>query len=319
MLRKFRQAQTLSDLGQLLDRKTLSGIFHSWLYNCFEQNYSDRTFEHYEKKVGEFLGSLGPDITKPKQITDSHIKFFLTRKAVGHEDTTVHGYHRAIHTYFSYMVAEKIIKVHPMVNMKPPKVEKKIIQPYKHEEICTIINYCDNTRRFTTIRNKALFLLYISTGLRRDEMTNIELPHVDISHRTIRVNGKGDKWRIVGFGARASKALLDYFKIRGTRAKDKDNPFLWLTEEGDRLGYWGIGRAIYETRVRLGIKIQSSTHALRHTFATQSLRNGADLKTVQALMGHSTMDMTNKYVETVNSEDAVKRHPGFDPVDKWRL
>ena len=71
--------------------------------------------------------------------------------------------------------------------------------------------------------------------------------------------------------------------------------------------------------MRLGIDIRSSTHALRHSFATQSLRNGASLKYVQELMGHSTPGMTLKYAKTVDSEDAIKEHPNFDPVDKWGL
>jgi site-specific recombinase XerD len=327
LLQQLSHAQTLSELDRLLDRSTLKGILNCWLFDCIQENYSRKTLSHYENKVVEFLDFLGTEIITPDQVTDNQVKFFLTKKKdsrnsntgkLGHKDWTMHGYYRAIHRYFEYMVDKKILKHSPMEGMKPPKVAREIIKPYSEEQIGLMLKLCEHGEHFTGIRNKAMLLLYLSTGLRKAEMCEIELDHVNIVKRTIQVMGKGAKERVVGFGERAKKALMDYCVVRAERVKN-ESPYLWITEEGERLGYHGISLSIYDLKIRAQINIRSSTHALRHSFATQMLRNGARLNDVQALMGHATADMTLKYAATVDSWDAVKNHPKFDPVDNWKL
>jgi site-specific recombinase XerD len=319
LLNRLSQAQTLEDLDSLLDDKSLSGILNSWLFDCQEKNYSKRTLEHYQKKVSEFLTFVKPKIQYPHEVKDIHVKLFIMTLSRQRKLklSSVHGYHRAVHTYFAYMVEKKILAVSPMVGMKPPKVPKEIIIPYSQDNLKIMLELCDDTK-FLGARNKALLLLYASSGLRRDEMSQIKLSEVNVVSKTIKVMGKGSKERVVGFGNHAKIALMKYAELRKKRVKD-ECPYLWLSEEGYRLTYWGIGLAIHDLKLRAGLEIHSSTHALRHTFATGMIRNGARLNDVQALMGHTTSDMTQKYATTVTSEDAVKQHPAFDPVDKWRL
>jgi site-specific recombinase XerD len=111
-----------------------------------------------------------------------------------------------------------------------------------------------------------------------------------------------------------------YVIRRKDRVKEGHEEWLWLSEEGTRLQYSGLGMSINDLVVRLGLlDIHSRVHALRHTFATEALKNGANEKYVQALMGHEDPDMTQKYQKTVDSWEAVKQHPKFDPVDRWNL
>jgi site-specific recombinase XerD len=215
------------------------------------------------------------------------------------------------------MKEQHIIKVHPMEGMKPPKLSQEIIQPYTKEQLSRMLAACDDTT-FLGARNKALILLFLSTGLRKKEMSEVQLKDVNFTQRIIKVMGKGAKGRIVGFGTQASRALMVYFIQRKSRVKPGNEDWLWLSEEGFRLQYSGLGTAINDLVVFIGLKdIHSRVHALRHSFATESLRNGAGLKDVQSLMGHSTPTMTLKYAKTVNSEDAVRNHPKFDPADHW--
>ena len=207
LLEGLSQARTLSDLDRLLDNTTLVGIFNLWLFDCREKNYSDKTLESYQQKVGAFISFLGNEITRPEQVTTNHIRFFLLKKQQGHKAWTVHGYHRAIHRFFSFMVESKIIPVSPMSGMKPPRIPKEIIMPYDKNQLKLMLDNCDDTK-FLGARNKALILLYVSTGLRKKEMWNIELKHVDVMNRTVRVMGKGSKERIVRFGTQARNALM---------------------------------------------------------------------------------------------------------------
>lgn len=323
LLRDLSQIQSLSDLDTLLCDHTLKGILNSWLLECQQNNYSPRTIEHYRKKVSAFLHFLGETITEPAQVKPQYITLFLLEYRKNHKPSGEHGFYRAIHTYFAYMKEKHIIEHHPMEGMKPPRVPKVVIIPYSEDQIKTMIKVNDLNylyfHNFTSVRNKAILLIYLSSGLRRLEMSEIKLGDVNIRTRTIKVMGKGSKERVVGFGTGALKALLEYFKLRRERVKDQNCPYLWLSEEGTQLGYWGVGLAIHDLRVRANIKVQSSTHALRHAFATQSLRNGARREDVQLLMGHSTPAMTQRYQATITSEDAVKQHPAFDPVDHWKL
>ncbi len=323
LLRDLSQARTLSDLDQLLDDRTLSGILNTWLLECQQNNYSPKTIEHYREKVSGFLRFLGPNITLPSQVKPQYITLFLVEYQKNHKPMTVHGFYRAIRTYFAYMKSKHILDHHPMEEMHPPKVPKVVIVPYSEEQIKTMLKVNEANylyfHNYTSVRNKAMLLIYLSSGLRRQEMTDIQLDTVDIRARTIKVMGKGSKERYVGFGTIALKALLEYFKLRQERIKDPGCPYLWLSEEGTRLGYFGVGEAIYDLKARANIKVKSSTHALRHAFATQSLRNGARREDVQMLMGHSTPQMTQRYQATVTSEDSVKQHPKFDPVDHWNL
>ncbi len=322
MLERLAHANTLSDLEDILDNTTLVGVLASWLFDCQQNNYSQRTQENYLEKTGKFLIFLGPKIIQPEQIKPEHIKLFLLKLRKTLKPSSEHDYYRAIHRYFQYMVDKNILKIHPMDGMKPPKVPRIVISPYTREEIKDMLLLCDKGFRysydFICVRNKAMILLYLNSGLRKNEMYEITLDRVNIRDRTIKVLGKGAKERIVGFGSRANTALREYFELRQKRVKD-DCPYLWITEEGNRLGYDGIGAAIYDLRKRANINKPSSTHAMRHTFATQSLRNGARPDDVQRLMGHSGPEMTQRYQQTVNSEESVKQLQKFDPVDHWKL
>jgi site-specific recombinase XerD len=320
LLSQIKQIRTLSDLDHLLDDKSLKGVRNQLAFHCVEKNYSPRTLENLNGKISALLSFLGEDVTMPDQLSSKHISLFLLVKKQEYQwkDTTANGYYRAIHRFCSYMVEEKILKNSPMEGMEPPKMAQEVLIPYTKDQLQDMIHVCEHSSRFTGTRNKAMILIYVSTGLRKKEMSKIQIEDVNIAQCIIKVMGKGAKERVVSFGSIAKIALMEYWKIRKVRAKQGNN-YLWVSEEGTPLGYAGVGLAIYDTKKRAGVNIKSSTHALRHTFATQSLRNNASLKHVQSLMGHETPYMTLRYAKTVDSEDAVKQHHTFDPVDCWKL
>jgi site-specific recombinase XerD len=135
LLDRLSQAQILSDMDHLLDDKTLNGILRAWLFDCIEQNYSVKTLEHYRGKVSQFIEFVKP-ITNPADVTANHVRLFmitkrksLTKFKTPVKPNTIHGFHRAINRFFSYMVEKKTLSVSPMLGMKPPKVPEVVIMP----------------------------------------------------------------------------------------------------------------------------------------------------------------------------------------------
>jgi site-specific recombinase XerD len=324
-LNQITQSRTLLDLEELLGKGGLSGILDNWMFECHQADCPWGTLKFYYSDVSEFLEFLGPTIADPKQITKKHVVMFLqlrkqfNRRYPGQpiKPSYLHGFFRALKRYFNYMVENDILEVSPMDHMKAPKVPDLVIQPYSKEQIQVLLSACDSNT-FLGARNKALILLFITSGLRKFEMAKIKLADVNITDKMIKVMGKGSKERVVGFGVQTSKALMIYFIQRKARVKDGHEEWLWLSEEGTRLGYWGVGQAITELEKLVGINdIHSRIHALRHTFATEALRNGAKMHEVQELLGHVTPVMTKRYAKTVDSYDAVKQHSKFDPIDHW--
>jgi integrase/recombinase XerC/integrase/recombinase XerD len=175
---------------------------------------------------------------------------------------------------------------------------------------------CDD-KTYLGARNRAMILTFIDTELRLSELTHISLVDVNIQNDTIRVMGKGNKERVVPFGKNAKAAILKYCKMRNS-----DLPQLWLTEEHRPLSRRGIEITIIRLGKYAGITdVRCSPHTFRHYFGTNSMLNGAPDWAVQTVLGHSTLDMTKKYRETINSQNAIAFHrgskgrPGFSPAD----
>ncbi|MBA7475673.1 Tyrosine recombinase XerD [subsurface metagenome] len=198
-----------------------------------------------------------------------------------------------------------------MQNIRPPKMPKKIVRPFSLPDIDNLLVLCSGTR-FVEIRNRAIILVFLDTGLRLAELAGIQMVDINFHSETIKVMGKGAKERVVRIGKTAQKSLLRYLLNR-----HDDYPCLWVTEERKPMTAYGIQTAIKNLCRRAEIKdAKRGPHSFRHTFGTQSLLNGADIREVQSLLGHSTLKTTLTYVATVKSEEAIKRHRVFSPVDR---
>ena len=177
-----------------------------------------------------------------------------------------------------------------------------------------MLSLCDESR-FLGIRNRAIILTFVDTGLRLSEMAGIQLKDIDFDRELIKVMGKGAKERVVGIGKGTQKSVLKYLLIR------RDSyPCLWVTEEGKPMQARGIQIMIRRLGKRAGLQnVRCSPHTFRHTFGTWSLLNGASEREVQSLLGHSSQRMTQQYTATINSEQAVVAHKRFSPIDRMSL
>jgi site-specific recombinase XerD len=223
--------------------------------------------------------------------------------------TTVNGYFRALRTFFNWLEREQLVIENPFRNLKPPKIDKKVIQALSPTEIDRLFKLCSG-KNMLDVRNKSILSVFLDTGLRISELTNLTLDDVDMDNASLLIrHGKGNKQRIVRIGNKAQKALWKYV----TLYRQGNSNRLFLNRTGEPLGVLGIKILIK----RLGdrVKVRVHAHQLRHTFAVSFLRAGGDVFSLQYLLGHSTLQMTQRYLQSLNANDAANAHKKFSPLD----
>ena len=200
-----------------------------------------------------------------------------------------------MHYFYKYLEIHNIIDYNPFKSIRNPKKEKKLPNFLQYEELETIINSIklDNP---LNIRNRLIIELLYASGIRVSELVNLKISDIDFNKREIRVLGKGSKERITFYGDYCEEILNLYLdSAREELLQDNKNDYLILNKYGNKITSRGIEGIINKLIDELSIKHHISPHVLRHTFATDLLNNGADLKSVQELLGHSSLSTTEIY------------------------
>ena len=309
------QIGSLSALEHMIALGDLNGQLKAFLLSCKVDELSPVTIRDYEQKIGSFVSfcsGIGADA--PSEVTVNHVRMFLLKLQERCKPHSIHDYYGCVKRFFNWMVTEGALEHNPMSNIRPPKYPKELISPFTAEHIKDLLLLCDQGK-FLGVRNRAIILTFLDTGLRLSELAGIQLISLDFDRGLIKVMGKGAKERVVGIGKTAQKALLKYLLIR------RDNlPCLWVTEERRPMKFRGIQIMIRRMGKRAGLKnVRCSPHTFRHTFGTRAMLNGASEREVQLLLGHSSDRMTKRYTATITSENVVSRHSQFSPVDRMSL
>jgi len=311
-----RTLGTLTRIPTIGADTTLDGQLKLFLLTCKVNGLSPRSLEDYQDKIGRFVAFCkAQGINEPKDVTPQHIKLFLLSLQQRLKPSSVHGYYAAVHRLMNWLVEEGVLQKSPMERMKPPKVPKQVIQPFSREHIVRMLTVCGDT--FIGCRNQAIIKTFLDTGLRLSELVGIQLSDLDFDNGTIKIMGKGAKERRVRISQETQKAILRYL----LRRKDDGLSCLWVTEEHKPLHARGVSSIIRRISERAGIRgqVRASAHTFRHTAAIQYLRNKGDQFTLQIMLGHSTLEMTRRYVSALKEEDMLKVHQTASPVENWKL
>ena len=306
-------AQAVAGLDLLTAPNSLDSHLQAFLLSCRVDGLSPATIHNYQYQIGAFVNFCRQlNLTLTADITPQQIRLFILSLQETNRPSSVQDYRKSINRFFNWLIEENIIETTPMRNIRPPKKEDRIVKPFSYQDIQNLLLLCSGDR-FLELRNKAIILVFWDTGVRNKEMAGIQLNDLNFDRETIKVMGKGAKERVVRIGKTTQKALLRYLLMR------KDSyPCLWVTEEQRPLSAAGIQVTIKKLCHRAEIVgAKHGPHSFRHTFGTQALLNGADIREVQSLLGHSTLKTTLTYVATVKSEEAIKRHKDFSPVDRY--
>ena len=264
-----------------------------------------RTVEWYSWTLGKFLEWLESEgVNRPDEITSRYVRGYLAELR-GRElaDSYIHGHARAIKTLMRFFYTEDYTA--QVVKFDMPKVGNVKLLVLNAEKVRQLLKAC------TLPRDKALILLMVDTGLRRAEVCALNWGNVDISSGLVQVErGKGGKARAVVVGVKTRRALLKY---RREITPDEHAP-MFQTIQGTRLAYSGLRSALLRIGNRANIHI--TPHALRRTFATLSLRAGMNLLQLQAMLGHSSLEMTRHYVQMID-DDLVEAHKAHGSIDSF--
>lgn len=230
---------------------------------------------------------------------------------------TVATYHRILTAFFNWLVEENGIDVSPMQNIKPPIDRPDQIQPFTPDQIASLERSASNTS--SPLRDYAILLCLLDTGLRSEELCSLKVHHLDLSNRSVVVEGKGGKSRRVYWGRKTGRALWKYLHSRGDLAPD-DPVFAsaggW--SRGEHLLADGLNKLISRIGKRANLQgVRCSPHTFRHTFSVNFLRNGGNQFTLMQILGHTNIRMTSRYVMLAQA-DIAAQHRQFSPVDNLK-
>ncbi len=228
---------------------------------------------------------------------------------------TVHHYLKVAKTFFSWCEDEEYIPDSPGRRLRLPNPQYKDIEPYTDEEVGAMLDVCERDlqrgNRYLGARNKAIISVFIDTGLRLQELTDMKLSELDPQLQQLRVLGKGSKWRTVPINSGARRALKTYL----TQYRPPGGDAVWLTDGGTPLSFHSVRIMIDRLKKRAGVTSGGSAHRFRHYFATRYLENGGDLNILRLLLGHATLYMVLRYTRSVDIRRALAASPQYSPLD----
>ncbi len=273
--------------------------FISYLKN--EKRYPDTTIQSYQRDLDIYYAFVTLKKLSYNHIKKDEIREFLKYlDHLNYSNSTVSRILSALRHYYSYLVLNGVIDTNYFKLIRNPKKEKKLPNFLLPDELETIFDTMDISDDLG-IRNRLIIELLYATGIRVSELTSLKVKDIDLSNKEIRIYGKGGKERIVYFGDYALKFLKMYFNgSRDSLLNGKKSEFLLINHNGGHLTSRGVELVVDKIVEEAALKHNISPHVLRHTFATDMLNNGADLKSVQELLGHSSLSTTQIYTHITN-------------------
>lgn len=259
---------------------------------------SENTEVSYErdlKKMKQYFEEVH-NLTDVAQITETGLNSYMLYLEKRHAASTVSRSVASMRAFFHYLYKMHKISIDPAEYLKPPKIDKKMPEILSVQEVDLLLQQ-PSARNLKGIRDKAMLELLYATGIRVSELIHLEIKDVNMSMGYI-VCRENEKERIVPFGKTAKKALQVYLKdARDVFLKDENIQILFTNRSGEamsRQGFWKILKSYADAA---GIKKDITPHTLRHSFAVHLVQNGADLKSVQEMLGHSDISSTQMYMQ----------------------
>lgn len=265
-------------------------------YLKYERAYSDNTVGAYMNDLNKYEEFLKKDILESD--TEDLEKYLKYIKNL--ESTTVAHKITSIKSYFNYNIKRGITSVNPADKVSRPKLTKHLPEYLIEEEVGKLLDV--EVKSPYDYRNKTILELLYSSGIRISELVNIKTPNYDSEECLIRIMGKGSKERIVPLGDYAVNIMNDYMNNYRPLINKKHTDYVFINNRGDKISRQFIFKVIKKEALKKGIKKDISPHTLRHTFATHLLKNGADLRIIQELLGHENISTTQIYTHVTNNK-----------------
>lgn len=281
-------------------------------YLFIDKKYSKHTIISYKQEVEAFLDYLKDKNVNLLDVTSEQLRLYLVFLKQGKLNSRSIAHHiSVIRTFYKFLLIQKYIKKDISNVLELPKLKKTLPTVLNVEEINKLLDI-DLIDEFS-YRNKAMLELMYATGLRVSELVELTLNNIDLENCIVRTFGKGAKERIVPLGDYAMKYLQNYVSnYRNNMMKKKVHNYVFVNNHGDKMTRQGFFKIIKALAKEKGIKTPLSPHTLRHSFATHLLDHGADLRSIQEMLGHSNIATTQIYTHVSNEhlqENYDTAHP----------
>ena len=282
-------------------------------YLKFERNLSINTIKSYRSDLNKFEFFLTKTGAKKLSFIDPEIvREFLYEESKRVNAKTQGRIISTLKTFFNFMVLEKLISVSPIENIDYPKIDSKIPLVLSTDEIDKIISSAFSKKY--GLRNQAIIEIMYSCGLRVSELTEMKISNIFFDESLIKILGKGNKERFIPLSSTAKKLLYNYITYnRKNLSQDKQSiDIVFLNNRGKKLTRVMVYNIINDAALEAKINKKISPHTLRHSFATHLIENGADIISIQKMMGHENVVTTEKYLH-VNKKHLVETMIKFHP------
>jgi len=283
-------------------------------YLIVEKGLSKNTIDAYSHGLSRFLNHLREKgVQEIREVGKFHIRgFLLVLRRKNLNTKSIVRNLVAIRTFFRFLIQEGVLESNPVEELESPKVAKTLPEILTLKEIEQILEQPDLHTPLGT-RDRAMLEMVYATGMRVSELTQLPIHQVNLEGGYVLLYGKGSKERIVPLGSEAMKWVTVYLKTaRGILSKGKENPSLFINRSGKGMSRQSFWKNLKDYARRAGLRKRTTPHLLRHSFASHLLERGADLRSVQMMLGHADISTTQIYTH-VTGERLKKVHKQYHP------
>ncbi len=283
-------------------------------YLTIEKGLSRNTLDSYGRDIRRFLDFLErSNIQSLEHVSKLEVlSFLVVLRKQGLSERSVARLQVTLRNLYRFLVSESLLDENPLEALESPKLTKKLPHVLSEQEVERLLNQPDPSTPLG-LRDKAMLELLYATGLRVSELISLRLDQVDLEVGCVRVFGKGGRERIVPIGEVAQGFLRTYLREgRGKMLKGRISAYVFVTPRGEKITRQGSWKIIKKYGLRAGIRGKLTPHTLRHCFASHLLDRGADLRSVQALLGHVDISTTQIYTH-VSRERLKILHQRYHP------
>ena len=273
-------------------------LFLEFLEN--DKKLSMNTLQSYKRDILQYQEYINKNGLNFLKVSDEELSdYFEELKGLNKKASTISRNLATIRSFYQFLVRSKKIKKDPTIGVESPKVEKKVPSILTSKEVELLLEQPKDVD-LKGIRDKAMLEFAYATGMRVTEIISLDITNVNVIESYVTCN-KGSKKRTIPLGSLSLNALIDYMeKARPVLIKDEETKALFVNVNGKRLTRQGFWKIVKHYKEQANITKEITPHVLRHSFATHLLQNGADLKAIQTMLGHSDISSTQVYMQFQN-------------------